>query len=214
MFSGSVALPQGGGNGSKPATSIQYFIDEHFYVTSVLSNTEGKDSDFDFDIFNEDAYFLGTEFGYVSKNKFLNSRISLGLHQARVKQDNGQTEKGEGFNLMFAQELTPRGFRPYAGFFLQYEYSDKEIAVATEQISGGINITHPFHRRGDSFGWGIGTVKPSDEKLRREHFSETYYRLQFTQNLQWSFNLQLYINPSSSEHDVAPVFNTRLLFTL
>ena len=214
MFSGSVALPQGGGNGSKPAASMQYFIDEHYYVTSVISNTEGEDAAFDFDIFNRDAYFIGTEFGHLSKNNSLNSRISLGVHQAKVKQETGQRKKGNGFNLMFEQELTPRGYSPHAGIFIQYEYSDREIALATQQISGGIDFTHPFHRRGDAFGWGIGTVKPSDEKLRREYFSETYYRLQFTQNLQWSFDLQLYIKPSSSEHDIAPVFSTRLLFKL
>jgi carbohydrate-selective porin OprB len=113
---------------------------------------------------------------------------------------------------MFEQELTPRGFSHYAGLFLQYEYSDREIALATQQISGGINITHLFHRRGDSFGWEIGLVKPSDEKLSQKYFSETYYRLQFTENLQWSFDLQIYIKPSLSEHDIASVFTTRLLF--
>lgn len=213
MFSGSVTVPQGGGNGSQPGISIQYFIDEHFYLTSALTNTEGKSGEFDFDIFNKDAYFVGTEFGYLSKGNHLNSRISFGLHQAKVKQGNGERKTGNGFNFMFEQELTPKGFSPYVGTFFQYEYSDKEIALATQQISGGIAIRHPFHRRGDSFGWGVGTVKPSDSKLRREYFSDSYYRLQLTQNLQWSFNLQLYIKPSLSEKDIAPVFNTRVLFT-
>ncbi len=213
MFSGSVALPQGGGNGSKPGVSIQYFINEKFYWTSVLTNTEGKASEFDFSIFNKDAYFIGTEIGYLSKENALNTRISLGVHRAKVKQKSGERKTGNGFNLMLEQELTPRDMSPYAGFFLQYEYSPAEIAPATQQISGGIDITHPFHRKGDSFGWGIGTVKPSDEKLRREYFSDTYYRLQFTENLQWSFDLQLYIHPSSSENNLAPVFNTRILFS-
>ena len=213
MFSGSVALPQGGGNGSKPGMSIQYFINEKFYFTSVLTNTEGEDAAFDFSVFNNDAYFVGTEIGYLSKDHHLNTRVSLGIHRAKVKQQGGERKTGNGFNLMFEQELTPRDVTPYAGFFLQYEYSAPEIAVATQQISGGINIRHPFHRKGDAFGWGVGTVDPSDKKLRREYFSETFYRLQFTENLQWSFDLQLYINPSSSEENIAPVFNTRMFFS-
>lgn len=213
MFSGSVAVPTGGGNGSKPAASLQYFIDENFYLTSVITNTEGEDSDFDFKIFNRDAYFIGTEFGYVSTQGQLNSRISLGVHQAKVKQKDTQRETGHGFNLMYEQELTPKGYSPYIGFFSQYEYSDREIAVARQQLSGGLNIKHPFHRRGDAFGWGIGAVEPSDQTLNDEYFSETYYRLQFTQNLQWSFDLQLYINPSYSDQTLAPVFSTRLLFS-
>ena len=212
LFSGSVALPSGGGNGSKPAAASQYFIDENFYFSSVLTNTEGEDSDFDFKIVNDEAYFLGTEFGYVSTQGQLNSRISLGLHQAKVKQKNLDRETGHGFNLMYEQELTPKGFSPYVGLFSQYEYSDREIAVARQQLSGGLNIKHPFHRRGDAFGWGVGAVEPSDRALNDEYFSETYYRLQFTQNIQWSFDLQLYINPSYSEVSVAPVFSTRLLF--
>lgn len=213
MFSGSVALPQGGGNGSKPGLSIQYFINEKFYWTSVLTNTEGKASEFDFSIFNNDAYFVATEIGYLSKDHYLNTRVSLGFHRAKVKQKSGERKTGNGFNLMLEQELTPRDVTPYAGFFLQYEYSPEEIASATQQISGGIHIAHPFHRKGDAFGWGLGTVKPSDKKLRREYFSDTFYRLQFTENLQWSFNLQLYIHPSSSKENIAPVFNTRILFS-
>ena len=213
MFSGSVAIPSGGGNGSKPAVSLQYFFDEKLYLSSVISNTEGEDADFDFNILNEDAYFIGTELGYISKRNHLNSRVSLGLHQAKVKQKNTDRITGHGFNLMYEQEVTPKGTSPYFGLFLQYEYSDREIAIATQQLSGGINIRHPFHRRGDALGWGVGAVEPSDQTLSHEYFSETYYRLQFTQNLQWSFDLQLFIKPSSADQNVAPVFSTRLLFS-
>jgi len=213
MFSGSVAVPSGGGNGTKPAASLQYFFNEKLYLSSVITNTEGEDSGFDFNILNEDAYFIGTELGYINNKNHLNSRVSLGLHQAKVKQNNSDRITGHGFNLMYGQELTPKGTSPYFGLFLQYEYSDREIALATQQLSGGINIRHPFHRRGDALGWGVGTVEPSDQALSNEYFSETYYRLQFTQNLQWSFDLQLFIKPSSSDQNVAPVFSTRLLFS-
>ena len=99
------------------------------------------------------------------------------------------------------------------GTFVKYIYSDEKIAIATQQLSGGINVKHPFNRRGDAFGWGIGSVRPSDKSVNDEYFSETYYRVQMTQNLQWSFDLQLYIQPSYFPKNVAPVMSTRLLFS-
>jgi len=213
MFSGSVALPEGGGNESKPGAAIQYFIDESFYISSVLTNTEDESSDFNFNVYNKDAYFVGTELGYVSHRNRLNSRLSLGLHTAKKKQANGLREKGYGFNLMYEQELTPKGYSPYMGTFAQYIYSDEEIAIATQQLSSGINVKHPFNRRGDAFGWGTGAVRPTDKTVTDEYFSETYYRVQMTQNLQWSFDLQLYVQPSYSTKKVAPVVSIRLLFS-
>ncbi len=214
MFSGSVALPAGGGNGSKPGAALQYFIDENFYFSSVITNTEGEDADFDFHVLNKDAYFIGTELGYVSHRNQLNSRVSAGLHTAKKKQPSNLREKGYGFNLMYEQELTPKGYSPYIGTFIQYVYSDKVTAIATQQLSGGINIKHPFQRRGDAFGWGVGAVRPSAAETNDEFFSEIFYRVQMTQNLQWSFDLQLYVQPSYSPESIAPVFSTRLLFNL
>ena len=163
---------------------------------------------------NKDAYFIGTELGYVSHHNQLNSRVSAGLHTAKKKQPSTLREKGYGFNLMYEQELTPKGYSPYIGTFIQYVYSDKATAIATQQLSGGINIKHPFHRRGDAFGWGVGAVRPSAAETNDEYFSEIFYRVQMTQNLQWSFDLQLYVQPSYSPESIAPVFSTRLLFNL
>ena len=113
---------------------------------------------------------------------------------------------------MYEQELTPKGYSPYIGTFAQYLYSDEEVAIATQQLSGGLNVKHPFNRRGDAFGWGVGAVRPTDKSVNYEYFSETYYRIQITQNLQWSLDLQLYIQPSYSTEKVVPVMSTRLLF--
>jgi len=215
IFSGGTAIPEGGGNGSKPGASIQLYPNDVVYFSAVLTNTEGEDSDFDFDMINPDAYFLGAEIGYLSVSASgLKTLYSLGLHTAKKKQDDGSRKTGNGFNLMLQTELSPRGYTPYAGVFVQYQYSDPRIADVEEQLSIGLNINHAFHRRSDAFGLGVGTIKPSDSTKNREYFSESYYRLQLTENVQWSFNLQLYHKPSdpAQEKSLVPVYGTRIFF--
>jgi hypothetical protein len=217
MFSGGVAIPDGGDNGTKPGASLQVYPTDSVYLSAVLTNTEGEDTEFDFDMFNDDAYFGGIEAGYLQRwESGLKTRFSAGAHTARKKQDDGTRANGNGFNLMVQTELSPRGYTPHAGVFLQYLYSDATIADAKEQLSAGVNINHVFHRRSDAFGFGIGTVKPADRDRRREYFVETYYRLQLTPNVQWSFNLQLFGRPSNPQQtsNLAPVFGTRIYFEL
>ena len=216
LVSGGAAIPVGGGNGSKPGVAMQYFVNDHVYFSSVYTNSEGEDSGFDFNVFDSEAYFAGIESGFAWQDaQGLKGRVSIGLHQARNETTGNGYKTGEGINITFKKELSPKGFSPYAGIFLQYTYSDPDITTVEEQVSAGVNINHPFHRRGDSFGLALGRLAPSSKIRDREYFMESYYRWQFTENTKLSVNLQLIVDPSDpaqTEH-LVPIYGGRLYFT-
>ncbi len=81
-----------------------------------------------------------------------------------------------------------------------------------------INVSHAFHRRDDAFGLGPGpgTIKPSAANKNREYFTESYYRLQLTESIQWSLNLQVFhkLSYPAQTKIWVPVYGTRIYFEL
>lgn len=218
LLNGGTYLPKGGGNSTKPGFAVQYLINTHFYFNFVFTNPGGADASFDFKVYNPDFHFLASEIGYVYtlKNQ-LEGRISFGIHHGLRKNMEGQKDyNGFGFNILLQQELTPKGYTPYIGFYIQAGFSDPTIANVKQQYSMGMNIDHFIHRRNDGLSLGIGLTDPSESGFRREFFVDMYYRLQFTESAHLTLDVQLFINPTNPEQpkDFATIYSLRYLFSI
>ena len=218
MLNGGTNMPEGGGNSTKPGFGIKYMINTHFYFNFVMTNPKGADSDFDFTIYNPDSHFLASEVGYVySFKNQLEGRLSFGIHHGLKKNVTDQSGyNGYGYNFLFQQELTPKGYTPYVGIYVQAGYSDPTISDVKQQYAMGMNIDHFIHRRNDGLGMGIGFTVPSNIEFRKEFFTDIFYRLQMTQSAQLTLDVQLIVNPANpaQQKGFAPIFSLRYLFVI
>ena len=153
---------------------------------------------------------------YSFKNQ-LEGRLSFGIHHGLKKNVTDQSGyNGYGHNFLFQQELTPKGYTPYVGVYVQAGYSDPTISDVTQQYALGMNIDHFIHRRNDGLGVGMGITDPSDNMFRKEFFMDMFYRLQLTQSAQLTLDVQLFVNPTNpaQRSDFAPIFSLRYLFVI
>ena len=218
LLNGGTNMPEGGGNSTKPGFGIRYIINTNFYFNFVMTNPKGADAGFDFTIYNPDFHFIGSEVGYVySFKNQLEGRISFGVHHGLKKNVKDQSGyNGYGYNLLIQQELTPKGYTPYVGLYMQAGYSDPSTANVKQQYALGMNMDHFLHRRNDGLGIGVGYTIPSDKEFRKEFFTNIFYRLQLTQSSQLTLDVQLFVNPTNPEQNdiFASVYSLRYLFSI
>lgn len=108
--------------------------------------------------------------------------------------------EGEGFGISIDQQVGEH-FVP----FMRYGIASGDFARFEQYVSVGTALIKPFGRKNDMFGVGVNWGSPTDDSLRDEWLIETFYRLQLTELLQISPDLQ--IMPQTSNPDVdGPVF--------
>ena len=218
MLNGGNALPNGGGNATKPGLAIQYFMNKNINFNFAFNNPEGKDSDFDFTIYNHQHQFISFESNYVYRNKDdLLTKFSGGVHYGKGLKDNKLNE-GFGFSLAFQTELSKPIYTPYIGLYARILYSEPNISKVTQEYSVGMTVEHFLHVRDSSLGFGGGMSVPSITAFSEEWFTDTYYRFYLTENSHLTFDLQLFLNSDNSDEYntdfVKPVLNFRYCFVL
>lgn len=98
---------------------------------------------------------------------------------------------GAGVAFGFDQELV-YGIVP----FFRIGYTDPDVSIFEFNVSGGISILSPFGRSGDRFGFGVAHGITSRSALQDETLVEIFYRVQVTDTLQVSPDVQFLMNPA------------------
>jgi porin len=96
------------------------------------------------------------------------------------------------------------------GVFLRYGGNDGDINAIDHLVAAGFSFLRPFDRQNDQAGIGVSYTHPSDDDLRDEYATETYYRLQLTEGIELSGSAQLIFDPSAGDRDTVAVFGLRL----
>ncbi len=159
---------------------------------------------------NEGLYWAGVEVGWTPNwlNKFSRFNVTLGTTNAGNQSFAGygnitgvkQTNSMIGF-------LAQQQFNDWLGVFVEYGLGESNNVVAQQEVSAGISIVRPFGRPDDDFGIAYAWTKPTnnygDEIPGSDPQSatvlETFYRLQITDSMQLSPDLQVSFNPASGD---------------
>lgn len=117
---------------------------------------------------------------------------------------------GYGCALSFEKEFKS-GLVP----FFRYGLSSHECTNIYQCLSFGFGIIEPFYRKDDQFGFGMVYGTPSWKSLHPQIAIETYYRIQLTEHLQITPDIEMIINPSQyPDKELIFVFGIRARFDI
>lgn len=154
-----------------------------------------------FDTIGDGLWWFGTEVGVVTA--FLGEdrpgRCGLGVSTTNcglATTDAGSSVTGNGLTLIITQNLTPD-----FGIWLQYGATDQVMATPFNELAAGLSLEKPFGRKGDGCGLAFARSEPADDSLPTQILLESYYRVQVTQSLDISPNVQVVMDASSPAGD-------------
>jgi len=165
---------------------------DNIYVVGGLADTNGDPTEpgdwFD-TFFNDSEYFYHFEVGWTSsQDRIYLDNIHLTGWYADER-ENALVE--EGWGLAFsAAWFVQDTWMP----FLRAGYSDDGGALLEASVSGGIG--YYFKESKDLIGFGLNWGRPPDSGLDDQYTAELFYRLQLTQNLAITPDVQLIIDPA------------------
>jgi len=168
---------------------------------------------------NDGLYWAGVEVGWTPNflDTFSRYNVTVGTTNA-----GNQSYAGYGNVTGIKQTNSMIGFLgqqqigDWLGVFAEYGLGQSTGAVAQQEFSAGVSIVKPFGRVDDDFGIAYAWTKPNNnygnEPVGSDPASasmfETFYRLQITDSMQLSPDLQVSFNPASG--DGSPVVSLAL----
>ena len=104
------------------------------------------------------------------------------------------------------QELSPK-----LATFLRYGNGDGRRTAIQQSLSAGFVFTQAAGYNNDWFGVGLIWNDPSDGNRQDDYGMEMFWRLQLTENVQLTPDVQLYFDPSNTPNrDFQAAFGLRV----
>ena len=164
--------------------------------------------------FYPDFKSFGRRFVYVPG--FVYTPTICGLGKGRYEVNFSHIERTERFTgagpsssvwlFSFQQELSPK-----LATFFRFGTGDGRRTPVQQALSTGIVFTQAFGYNNDWLGIGFIWTDPTDSSRRDDYGMETFWRLQLTQNVQVTPDLQLYFDPSTNpSRDLEAAFGLRV----
>jgi porin len=179
---------------------------DNIYVVGGLADTNGDPTEpgdwFD-TFFNDHEYFYHFEVGWTSsQDRIYLDNIHLTGWYADERKD---ALVDEGWGLAFsAAWFVQDTWMP----FLRAGYSDDGGALLERSVSAGIG--YYFKESKDLIGFGLNWGRPPDSELDDQYTAELFYRLQLTENIAVTPDVQLIIDPAlNPDEDSIWVFGLR-----
>lgn len=105
---------------------------------------------------------------------------------------------GNGFWVMATEYLTED-----VGVWGQFTYTDPQVALYKTEFTLGVSFENCFGRKRDGFGIAWGYTTPPQGELGVQTVAEIYYRLQLTESIQITPDIQIVTNPTDPLTGVA-----------
>jgi hypothetical protein len=162
----------------------------YFSLAFVDANANGKLPDFD--TFAKGEYVFAAELGWTPSF----DGIGGGAYRfTAVRADATASEpSGSGFALSFEQQLGAAW-----GLFLRYQSAWGRKPALQASLGAGAVWTRPFGRRRDWLGLAFFWGDPSQRDRSDELGVETYWRLQLSDRLELTPDLQVHVHPDRGD---------------
>ena len=184
--------------------AVGAMLTKHIYIQGGLADANGQPTRTGFDTFFDDAeYFTYAEIGLKSsQDRLFLDNIHVTLWHIDAREVAGTPE---GYGVTFtAQKFVREKWLP----FFRLGYSDGDAALMQTTFSTGLGLQR---QNRDVFGLGVSWGSPADGSLRDQFTSEAFYRLQMTQFLAVTPDIQLIVDPALNPgEDVLAFFGVRL----
>ena len=181
-------------------------VTDELQVSFVVADADGRP-------FYPDLKSFGRQFVFVPG--FVFTPEICGLGKGRYEVNFSHTERTEQFNpgrsssvwlFSFQQELSPE-----LATFLRFGTGDGRRTTVQQSLAAGVVFTQFCGYNNDWLGLGFIWSDPSDGTRRDDYGMEMFWRLQMTENIQITPDIQLYFDPSTSPNrDIEAAFGLRV----
>jgi len=165
------------------------------------------------DFYDENDYFTAAEFGLTPNIAGLGQgsyQFMLWRTDGRDNRNEPDQPSGKGFSLRFEQEIGA-GILP----FITYSRASGGATDVRQLATAGIGLSGIPGNRGDITGVAVAWGQPEDRSLRNQYVAELFYRLQLTDNIQLTPDIQLIAEPSRNrDNDMIGVLGLRMRIVL
>ncbi len=142
-------------------------------------------------------WWFGTEVGIVTDwlgNKDAPGKYCVGFNTTNASYtstDLSNAVSGNGFWLMGTEYITQD-----IGCWAQFTYCDPQVALYKTEFTLGLSIENCFGRERDGFGVAWGYTTAPQGNLGVQTVTEIYYRIQLTDSIQITPDIQIVTNPT------------------
>jgi len=180
---------------------------ELFYASFGVGDANAVATRSGFNSIEMEEFFIAGEVGFTPTLE----RLGPGAYRLIVWTTEFDGESGSGFAVSFDQEVEPIA----DGFvvFFRFGVGDDDVVDFDVFVSAGFGIEGPCNRPDDMFGVGVAWGDPTDPMVDDETVIETFYRIQLTDTLTVTPDLQFILDPGANPaRDVIVVAGVRLQF--
>jgi carbohydrate-selective porin OprB len=182
----TVIVPAGLGAFAQVAASDRWYLSLAF--VDAAANGEYPD----FETFANGEYLYAAELGLTPELP------SVGAGTYRFtgfwRDDTEAAPAAAGWALSFEQDLGER-----AGLFLRYAGVDEEDCDLQQVLGTGAVLRRPFGRARDWIGFAFMWGAVTDDAPRNEYALEAYWRIQLTERLEFTPDLQVHMHPGRGD---------------
>lgn len=182
-------------------------VSDELQVSMVVADADGYP-------FYPDFNSFGRRFVYIPG--FVYTPEICGLGKGRYEVNFSHVERTERFGgagpsssvwlLSFQQELSPK-----LSAFFRFGTGDGRRTAVQQSLATGIVLTQFLGYNNDWFGVGFMWQDPSDRTRPDDYGMEMFWRLQLTENVQLTPDVQLYFDPSRNPtRDIEAAFGLRV----
>ncbi len=201
-FDGTQTIPNLGNY--TPGVAVLIHPNDEFYTHTVLSDTLGSPQTGVRSVL--DGFFtVSNELGWTPQ---FNDDLK---GQFRIINSHSSNRLTEGYGFALSADMTYKErFIPFVRWGRNFATN---IAPFKEQFSAGFGIMKPFGRGGDMFGAAVAWSRSNNPSVRQETMLEVFYRIQVTDMLELTPDLQFVFNPGAQPaSDLVVITSLRLRF--
>ena len=197
-----------------PGVAVQA-SNEWVYFNAIVIDAQGG-ANTGFGTIDEGKWWAAAQLGYSPKANANELKTNLAVILAGtnygLEANSADVAQGDntgyGFGVMFEQEIAPS-----VGLLLEYGSSQAPLSTIEQIANIAVGVREPFGRRNDYFGVALSWSKPTSAyspQRREEQMLETFYRIQLTESLQLTPDLQVLFQPATGDPDPVVIFGLRL----
>lgn len=186
-----------------PGLAFEYKMDNDFYLHGIMTDALAR-ADTGLSTLHRGRFYKAVELGYKPMGP--DNTPTASNYRAYVWHEDTSAGNGMGVGLGFDHEMQG-GWVPFA----RWGYANPDVAPVEHTVAVGLTNIRPFGREGDMFGIAGTWANPSDDSLREEKLFEIFYRIQVTENMELSPDLQFVVDPSlNPSEDLVTIVGLRL----
>jgi porin len=191
----TMALPENG-----VGAVVHISPSDNWYLNVGISDANGRRTDMDFNnAFDDNDQFIAAEIGWTPDIQ----GYGQGYYQLTVWETDGRRQpnqssqsSGDGYALRLEQFFGEEFLS-----FATYSKSSGKASSVRQLATVGIGMLDILGYQEDIVGVAVGWGEPRDGNLRDQYVAEVFYRMQITDYLQVTPDLQIIKNPSQNRSD-------------